>query len=180
MSGEKKGLLAALTRLLSGEETGQVAPRGADRLAAIVATRMPEADEDTVRIVTAVAGLLACVAYADRALEPREEARLREELSRLHGLSAEGADAITTVVREEIAAVTATGDQRWVRDLRELADRAMRVEVLEVLVDLAAADDELVLAEVNYLRRLTTALGLEQSDYDAAQERHRDKLSTLR
>ena len=177
----KKGLLATLARLLGPDEAEtQVAARGADRLARVVAESMPEADVDTMRVVTAVAGLLACVAYADQVLEPSEEARVRDELTRVHGLSKEGADAIAKILVEEIASITTTGDHRWVRDLRELADRAMRVELLEVLVDLAASDDDLALAEVNYLRRLTTALGLEQSDYDAAQEKHRDKLRTLR
>jgi hypothetical protein len=35
-------------------------------------------------------------------------------------------------------------------------------------------------AEVNVLRQDTTALGHDQSDYNAAQERHRDKLRVLR
>ena len=177
----KKGLLATLARLLGPDDPEtQVAVRGADRLARVVAESMPEADVDSVRVVTAVAGLLACVAYADQVLEPSEEARIREELSRIHGLAPAGADAIASLLTDQIAAVTSTGDHRWVRDLRDLADRATRVELLDVLVDLAAADDDLALAEVNYLRRLTTALGLEQPDYDAAQEKHRHKLRTLR
>lgn len=180
MPAEKKGLLAALSRLLAPEDSAPLPARGADRLAIAVATHMPDTDEQTIRIVTAVAGLLACVAYADQVLEPREIDRLREELGRIHGLSPEGSAAVLRVLTEEIATVTATGDQRWVRDLRELADRATRAELLEVLVDIAAADDDLALSEVNYLRRLTTALGLEQPDYDAAQEKHRDKLRTLR
>lgn len=181
MTDRKKGLLASLERLLAGEETRAKAPaRGADRLRAAVAAHMPEAGEEAHRLVTAVAGLLACVAYADQSLATAEEARVREELGRIHGLSPAGVDAIARVLQEEIAAVTSTGDHGWVRDLRDLADRDMRVELLEVLVDLGAADEELSLAEVNYLRRLTTALGLEQSDYDTAQAHHRDKLSTLK
>ncbi len=180
VTAKKKGLIAALERLLAGEETAPLPARGPERLALSVAEHMPAADADTHRIVTAVAGLLACVAYADQQLAPSEAERVLDELRRIHGLPTDGAEAIARVLREEIAAVTATGDHAWVRDLRELADRDMRVELLGVLVDLAAADDELSLVEVNYLRRLTTALGLEQSDYDAAQSLHRDKLSTLR
>ena len=177
----RKGLIGALESLLSGGEARTAAPtRGAERLAQMVAALMPDADQNAHRLVTAVTGLLANVAYADQELAPPEEQQIREELERIHLLPSDGVDALCRLVREEIASVTATGDHGWVRDLRELASRDMRVELLEVLVDIAAADDDLSLTEVNYLRRLTTALGLEQRDYDEAQARHRDKLSTLR
>ena len=177
----RKGLIGALESLLSGGEAQRRAPtRGAERLAQAVAAHMPDAEPSAHRLVTAVTGLLACVAYADHELAPAEERQIREELERIHLLPSEGVDSLCRLLREEIASITATGDHGWVRDLRELASRDMRLELLEVLVDIAAADDELALAEVNYLRRLTTALGLDQRDYDEAQSRHRDKLTTLR
>jgi uncharacterized tellurite resistance protein B-like protein len=61
--------------------------------------------------------------------------------------------------------------------LRELTDREIRLEVLDVLVDIGAADGALSFNETQLLRRLTGALGLEQQDYNAAQTRHRDRLS---
>jgi len=176
-----KRLLGALKSLVEPvpEQRPPEAVRGAERLEATVRSHMGEADEETQRIVVSVAGLLACVAYADHVLEDAELSTIRQELSRVQGLSSTGVDAACTVLREEIAAVAVGGDHAWVRDLRRLADRETRVEVLAILVDLAAADDDLSLSEVNYLRRLATALGLDQADYDAAQARHRDKLSTL-
>jgi tellurite resistance protein len=50
---------------------------------------------------------------------------------------------------------------------------------LDVLVDLAAADGELSLAETDLLRRTTAALGLSPDEYLASQARHRDKLKVL-
>ncbi|MFW5740215.1 MAG: TerB family tellurite resistance protein, partial [Myxococcota bacterium] len=66
----------------------------------------------------------------------------------------------------------------FTRDLKELTEPHVRREILDVLVDLAAADGEIALPEVNLLRQLTTALGLTQADYNASQARHRDKLAT--
>jgi uncharacterized tellurite resistance protein B-like protein len=48
------------------------------------------------------------------------------------------------------------------------------------LLEVAAADHEITHNEVTVLRQLTTALGLEQADYNTAQEKHRAKLSALR
>jgi len=173
-------LLDALKNLLDGSGTPAKAAGTADPLSDAVAAHMVDASEETRAVVTAIAGLLAAVAFADQEYSPAEERHVREELGRIHGLEAAGVDAICTVLSEGIGRVVSAGDQHWVRDLRKLTEREQRVEILEVLLDLAAADDELSMAETNYLRRLATALGLEQSEYNAAQARHRDKLSALK
>ncbi len=169
-------LFAALERLLSGPDE----PADRDHpLAVAVRAQMPEAAEDTRRLVTAVAGLLACVAYADREFSEPEQAAIRAELARIHGMSEEGAARVVAILADDIRPIVANGDHGWVRDLRELTEREQRLEILEVLLDLAAADGVIDHSEVNYLRRLSTQLGLEQREYNAAQARHRDKLGML-
>jgi uncharacterized tellurite resistance protein B-like protein len=166
----------SLARWLSAEESG---PKN-DVLARAVAEAMPGSDEDSRRVVAAVTGLLACVAYSDGVYHPREAAAIRAELGRLEGLPPTGAETIARLLESDIGRVAASGYQQWVRDIKELAEHHLRFEVLEVLVELATADDELSVVEVNYLRQLTAALGLTQSDYNAVQAKHRDKLATRR
>lgn len=169
-------LLAALERLLSGPDE----PADRDHpLAVAVRAQMPDAAEATQRVVTAVAGLLACVAYADREFSEPEQRAIRDELARIHGMSPEGAERVVGLLVADIQPIARSGDHGWVRDLRELTDREQRLEILEVLLDLAAADGVIDHAEVNYLRRLSTQLGLEQREYNAAQARHRDKLGLI-
>jgi len=170
------GLIDAIKNLLDDSSDR---PTADDPLGDIVRLRMKDADEDAQRLVIAVAGLLACVAFADQVYHPKEAQVVREELERLKGLSATAVDAICAVLAGQIGRVVASGDHTWVRDLRELTDRDQRLEILDVLLNLAAADDEFSISEANYLRRLATALGLEQADYNAAQARHREKLTTL-
>lgn len=150
-----------------------------ERLAQLVDEHLPEADEPTRRIVTAVAGLLARVAYADGEYAPEEQAALRRELGRVHGLEAHGVHAISELVKDEIAQVALLGDHDWTRDLKEHASRELRIEVLEVLLEMAAADHVLTHAETVQLRRITKALGLTQREYNELQAKHRDKLSVL-
>ena len=76
-------------------------------------------------------------------------------------------------------AMALLGDHDWTRDLRELADRELRLEVLEVLIEMAVADHVLKHDEQTQLRRIAKALSLTQDDYNALQAKHRDKLSTL-
>jgi uncharacterized tellurite resistance protein B-like protein len=156
-----------------------VTPEARDRLAVIVEKYLADADEATRRIVTAVAGLLAKVAYADGHYSEQEEAAIQKELSRVHGLSQDGVDAICGLLADQIGRVALLGDHDWTRDLRELADRNLRLEVLEVLVEMAVADHVLKHDEQTQLRRIAKALSLTQDDYNALQAKHRDKLSTL-
>ena len=157
----------------------EVTPQARERLAEFVEQYLADADDATRRIVTAVAGLLAKVAYADGHYSVQEEATIQKELSRVHGLSQAGVDAICGLLADQISHVALLGDHDWTRDLRDLADRELRLEVLEVLVEMAVADQVLKHDEQTQLRRIAKALALTQDEYNALQAKHRDKLSTL-
>ena len=150
-----------------------------ERLAEIVERYLSDADEATRRIVTAVAGLLAKVAYADGEYSEREEVTIRKELKRVHGWSEEGVDAICNLLSDHISQVALLGDHDWTRDLRDLASRELRIEILEVLVEMGVADEVLKQEEQAQLRRLAKALNLTQDVYNAIQAKHRDKLKSL-
>lgn len=153
---------------------------GSAALANAVRAHLSDADDESVRVVAAIAGLLALIAYADREWSAEEERRVRSELGRVHGMTRAGVDAICDVLREHVLELATVQGPRLCRELRELADRELRHDVLEVLVDVAAADGVISHAEVTVLRQLTTALGLEQRDYNELQAKHRDKLGSLR
>ncbi|HEX4340654.1 MAG TPA: TerB family tellurite resistance protein [Polyangiaceae bacterium] len=162
------------------EALGARSPTTATRLAEAVTAALPQADDDTRRLVIAVAGLLATVAYADREYAPAEESRIVQELSRVQGLDDAGIAVIRAVLREHIRIIATVEAPLYARELRELADEEFRLEILDALVDIAAADDEITVAETNVLRATATALGLAQHDYNKSQERHRDKLRILK
>ncbi|MCC6897732.1 MAG: TerB family tellurite resistance protein [Polyangiaceae bacterium] len=149
-------------------------------LTAVVQSHLPEADAESVRVVIAIAGLLAAVAYADREYSAVEEHRVRAELARVHGMTARGVDAIADALRRDIVELATVELPRSTRTMVELADEELRLETLEVLVEVAAADGHLSHTETTLLRQIATSLGLTQDDYNRAQARHRDKLGVLR
>lgn len=153
---------------------------GSVRLDALVRTHMPDAEEADVRIVVAVSGLLAAVAYADRRYGDEERAHVREALGRIDGLDADGAAAICDALHEHVVELASGNVQAFTRDLRELGDLALRREVLDLLLDCAAADDAVSLEETSLLRRAARAMGLDDADYTASQARHRERLSVLK
>lgn len=131
-------------------------------------------------MVTSMAGLLGAVAYADRDYSAAEEARVREELARVNGMTAAGIEAICATLRAHIVEVSTVQIPRYARALVELGDVELRREVLRALIDLAAADSSISLAETNLLRQITKSLGLSQDDYVELQARHRQHLDALK
>jgi uncharacterized tellurite resistance protein B-like protein len=163
------------------DKLGLLAPSPATtKLEEAVREHLPAADTRTMKLVVALAGLLGTVAYADRDYSDAEERRIRTELGRVSGLTDTGVDAICAVLRQHILTIATVEAPIYAREVREFGEREFRLEVLDALVDLAAADDDISVAETNVLRGLVPALGLSQADYNAAQSRHRDKLSVLR
>lgn len=151
-----------------------------DRLQALVQGHLQDVDDETVKIVAAVAGLLATVAHADRTLTREERAHMERVLQRIQVLPDAAAAAVRELLDAEALQLGQEGMHRFLRDLRELADLEARREILDVLMDLAASDDELAMSETHMLRRIATGLGLDDADYLAAQQRHREKLSVLK
>jgi uncharacterized tellurite resistance protein B-like protein len=134
----------------------------------------------TVRIVTAIAGLLACVAYADRKYTDSEHDHIRRELARIRALSVDAVEAISAILKENISDLTVTSAQGYMRDLLDLTDHETRLQVLDTLMNLAAIDDVVSTEETNFMRRAANGLGLSPHDYNAAQARFRDKLAVLK
>lgn len=151
-----------------------------DPLTDLVARELPGRDRESVRVIASISGLLGAVAYADRDFSEAERERVRDEISRVEGMTAEGAEAICAVLGKHALELSTVQAPRYSRCLLELADRELRLEVLQILVDLAAADGVISTTETNLLRQTSKALGLTQDDYNAAQERHRDRLGTLK
>jgi uncharacterized tellurite resistance protein B-like protein len=149
-------------------------------LHATVRQALPNADDVTVRIVASTAALLLCVAYADLDYTIDEEEVLCEMLSQVRGLSEADVTVIAHVLREHTVSIASAESTAYARELLDLTETDFRLKVLDVLVDVAAADDEICVNETNMLRSIAKALGLSQEEYNASQARHRDKLAVLK
>jgi uncharacterized tellurite resistance protein B-like protein len=155
-------------------------PSDAREILVRVREHLPDADDETARVVAALGGLLAATAYADREYSSAEEAVVRRLLARVNGMTAAGIDAVCDAIRRHVVEASTVGIPRFTRELRELGDTELRREVLDALVDLAAADGQITMNETNLLRQITTSLGLSQEDYNDSQARHRERLSILK
>jgi uncharacterized tellurite resistance protein B-like protein len=151
-----------------------------ERLREVVGRALPGADPDTVAIVAACAGLLAGVAYADRDFAAGEAREIERLLGGVEGIGPGGGAAIVRALEQHRVELASVHTVRFARTLKDLGTRELRLHVLGMLVSLAATDDAISQSEVNAMRQVTRALGLEQADYNRLQGEHRQKLETLR
>src|SRR6185295_8726322 len=107
------------------ERISTTVPQGTP-LERAVRTHIGDSDDEGVRIVAAIAGLLGTVAYADRNYAPVEEQRIRDELAKVQSLTSAGVDAICQVLRENIVAISTVEAPTYARELLALADRDLR------------------------------------------------------
>jgi uncharacterized tellurite resistance protein B-like protein len=149
------------------------------RLRAVVEKAMPGADDDTVAVVTAAAGLLAGVAYADRDFSEVEVREIERLLGSVEGLGAAGAKPVVQALQQHRVELSSVHAMRFARILNEVATLELKLHVLGMLVALAATDEVISQSEVITLRGVTKALGLEQADYNRLQAEHRGKLRGL-
>ena len=77
------------------------------------------------------------------------------------------------VLERHIVRLSTTFVPRFTRTLCEETEPAMRLQVLDVLLSVAASDGTISHEEIVSLRNLTTALGLSQSDYNHLQGKYR-------
>jgi uncharacterized tellurite resistance protein B-like protein len=164
--------------------TGQVAKdelraTASDELRLLVQKTVPGASEQDAAIVASVAGLLAFVAYADRQYSDEEQQVVCAALARVNGLPVSAGEAASSLLGARIAELAHESLPTYTRVLYELTDRTARLELFEVLMDVAVADHVLSMDETNALRRIANLLGLSEQDYLAVQGRHRDRLSVL-
>ena len=150
------------------------------RLYEVVKETLEGADSDKVAIVAACAGLLACVAYADRDFSPEEAAKASGLLSTVQGIGPEGSHAIVQAMQANVVELTTVHAMRFARTLRDLANHELRLTIVSMLLDLAAVDEDIKLSEVATLRNITGALGLTQEEYNDLQLKYRERLRTVR
>jgi uncharacterized tellurite resistance protein B-like protein len=168
-----------LFRWLFGDDTSSRAPTASEELRALVARSMPGADPHSVAVVGALAGLLATVAHVDRRYSDEEEAHVRTALAQVHGMSAGSLDGVCELLRTRMAELAHESLQTYTRVLYEGLERSARLEVLDVLMELGAADEVLDMAETTLLRRIARGLGLADEEYTFAQQRFKERLSLL-
>lgn len=136
--------------------------------------------EEEIRFIAGFAGLLGRVALSDMRLEPEEVSKIREILNTRTSLTPERIDRILELIRLQADQLFGSENIYYVRLINDTADRSRKMEVLDALFAVAAANDSITTEEEAELRLIADSLGLYHSEYIRVRLRYRDQLDVLK
>lgn len=138
-----------------------------DELVSELRTALPDDEAVVIRYIAIVAVLLSRVAQADGRFSEGEERTLRDLLARVDRLSPTAIDAVCGTLGEGMADLTERELGVCYRELKSLCDREERLQILRLLVRLAAADGALSATEKGEIRTIAEHIGLPAVDLEA-------------
>jgi uncharacterized tellurite resistance protein B-like protein len=164
-------------------------------LRSTVTAAPPQADTETVRRIMAeldrlepgVARYLAAFAYvlgrvanADSEISRAETDRMVSLLQEAGHLPPEQALLVVEIAKRQNRLFGGTENFLVTRELREIASDEQRGHMLDCLFAVAAADEEVTVAEEDEIRRISIELGFEHPEYIQARLKYTNKRSVFK
>jgi uncharacterized tellurite resistance protein B-like protein len=162
--------------LSSPEEAGPERTEVVERISAALAS----VPKDRARLVAAFAYLLGRVAHADHELTDDEVASMERQVLELGQVAVDEARAVVAVARVQSHAFRGTEDFRVAQEFRAIATDEEKLALLRCLFAVSAADEDVVVAEDNEIRRISQELKIPHEDFVKARATVRDRLAVLR
>jgi uncharacterized tellurite resistance protein B-like protein len=121
------------------------------------------------RLRLAAAALLVEMARVDEGADESERRRIAQLLAQRFSLSSSAAEALVEEAEEE--ADRSSQLFAYTREIKDAFDYDERVELMELLWEIAYADNRLHHLEANLMRRITGLLHVEDRDSGEARKR---------
>ena len=136
--------------------------------------------EDRARYLAAFAWVLGRAAHADSHVSD-DETRKMEDIVRVLGHLPE-AQAVLVVEMAKHQVRLFGGTQNYVvtREFRSLSTPEQRIELLECVFAVSAADESITVAEEGEARKISTELGLDHAEFVGARAAYVEHLEALK
>jgi uncharacterized tellurite resistance protein B-like protein len=125
---------------------------------------LPDDESVVIRYMAIVVVLLGKVAWADGRFSEKEEATLRSLLTHVDRIAPSGVEAVCAVLRGMPPQMSAEETELCFRELKALCDGRERMEVIRLLIRLAAADGALSDSEHTELKAIADELGVTEEE----------------
>ena len=130
---------------------------------------------------------LACFAYiltrparADHVVTDAEAVRMQQIIVDRTGVTEEQAGTIVRAAREAARHSGGTEDYLVTREFEKVATREEKLQLLDALFAISAADESILTVEDNEVRRVASELKLEHGDYIATRRKFLEHLEVFR
>ena len=135
--------------------------------------------DDEVKLITGLSGLLGKLAYSDRNISDDELAVAKKVLTAKTSISPELFDKVLQIVKQHTLELVGLEDHLYLKLLNEISSKDEKLEILESLFALAAADSKICSAEERDLSVISKGLRLAHEEYIVIKRRYSDSLASL-
>ena len=125
---------------------------------------LPDDENVLLRYVAIVAVLLGKVAMADGRLSAKEDQALRALLTGIGRIAPAGVDAVCTALEGKLPSVTDEELELCFRELKSLCDHKERIEIVRLLMQLAAVDGDPCTSEHAEVDGIAQELGVSMAE----------------
>jgi uncharacterized tellurite resistance protein B-like protein len=145
-----------------------------------IETILAGATDSEVKWVTAYAGLLGKVAYADMDVSQEEIKRIGKVLTHVLHLSSVDAERILEIMQQHHAELYSIEDYIYVRLINEACGKDEKLALVEAMFTVAAADESVSGAEDAVIRVVSNGLQLSHKDFVQVRARFSAHLDVLK
>jgi uncharacterized tellurite resistance protein B-like protein len=144
-----------------------------------IAARLEGLEPGQARFLAAFAYVLARVAHADLEIDESESQEMERIVRELASLSEAEAALAVEIAKTQARLLGGTENYVVTRQFRELSSREQRVQLLQCLFAVAAADGSISNVENAEINAVAEELGFTRAEANALRSTFRDKLSVL-
>lgn len=174
----------SLLRLLGfgAEADAGAADRDADdtRTMRRIAAELEALPAARARYLAAFACILGRVAHADSSVSAEETAKMREIVQVLGHLPAAQAVLVVEIAKNQVRLFGGTENFLVSRRFKELSTAAQRIELLDCVFAVSAADESITVAEEGQARQISRELGLTHEEFVAARAGYVEHVEALK
>ena len=145
-----------------------------------IASELEALPEDRARYLAAFAYILGRVAYADSAVSAEEAQKMQEIVQVLGQVPEAQAVLVVEIAKSQVRLFGGTDNFLVSRRFRELSTRDQRLELLECVFAVSAADDSITVHEEGQARQISKELGLTHDEFIAARAAYQEHLEALK
>ena len=145
-----------------------------------IASELEALPEDRARYLAAFAYILGRVAYADSEVSAEEAQKMQEIVQVLGQVPEAQAVLVVEIAKSQVRLFGGTDNFLVSRRFRELSTRDQRLELLECVFAVSAADDSITVHEEGQARQISKELGLTHDEFIAARAVYQEHLEALK
>jgi uncharacterized tellurite resistance protein B-like protein len=136
--------------------------------------------EDRIKLITGFAGLLGKVAYADMEISKEEVDQIRQILVVKMHLRESVANAVIDMIEQHRIQLLSIEDYIYIRLINSVTDKDQKLDLLNTLFMVAAADDSISAEEDSAIRIVAKGLLLSHRDFIEARSPFKKHLDWLK